>query len=62
MDNFLRNCVKGKLRFEDVIKEATNKMMEHVGMETIQVQQLPNNFKLSVKVFIAGTKVKNSVQ
>ena len=37
-------------------------MIEHVGMKTIQVRQLPNNFKLSVKVFIAGTEVKNSMQ
>ena len=44
------------------MKEATDKMIKHVGRETIQVKQLPNNFKLSVKVFIGGTKVKNSVQ
>ena len=44
-------------------KEATNKMMEHVGRKTIQVKQLPNNFKLSVKVFIAAeTEVANSMQ
>ena len=49
------------LRVEHIIKEATDKMIEHVGRETIQVKQLPNNFKLSVKVFISGTKVKNSV-
>ena len=60
--NFLRNCVKSGLRVEHIIKEATDKMIEHVGRETIQVKQLPNIFKLSVKVYIGGAKVKNSVQ
>ena len=56
IDNFPRKCVNSGLTFEDV---KPNKMIEHVGRETIEVQQLPNNFKLSVKVFIAGKEVKN---
>ena len=59
IDNFSWKCVNSGLTFEDV---KPNKMIEHVGRETIDVQQLPNNFKLSVKVFMAGTEVKNSGQ
>ena len=59
IDNFLRNCVNSGFRFEDIIKEATNKMIKHVGREAIQGKQLPNNFNLRVKT---GTDVKNSVQ
>ena len=51
IDSFPKNCVNSGLTFEDI---KPNKMIEHVGRETIEVQQLPNNFKLSVKVFIAG--------
>ena len=43
------------LRFKDIIKEATNKMIEHVGRKPLKL----NSFCESVKVFIAGTKVKN---
>ena len=52
--NFPRKCVNSGLRFKDIIKEDTIKMFEHVGRETIEVQQFLNNFKLSVNVFIAG--------
>ena len=48
--------------FEDLVKETMNKTVKHVGGETIQVKQFPNNFKLSVKVFIARTEVENSVK
>ena len=47
IDNFPRKCINSGLTFEDV---KPSKMIEHVGRETIEVQQLPNNFKLSVKV------------
>ena len=59
IDNFPRNCVNSGLTFEDI---KLNKMIEHMGRESIDVQQLPNNFKLSVKIFIAGKEVKNSGQ
>ena len=35
IDNFSRNCVNSGLKLEDFIKEATNKMIEHGGRETI---------------------------
>ena len=41
--------------FEDLVKETINKTVKYVGGETIQVKQFPNNFKLTVKVFIART-------
>jgi hypothetical protein len=54
--------VNRRFGFEDLVKETMNKMVKHVGGETIQVKQFPNNFKLSVKVFIARTEVENSVK
>ena len=49
-------------RFENIVKETTNKMVKHMGRETIQVKQFPNNFKLNMKVFIAGTDVENPIK
>ena len=54
INNFLRNCVNSGLRFKDIVKEATNMMIEHVG-RTIEVK----HFRESVKVFTDGTVVKN---
>ena len=48
--------------FKDILKETTNKLIKHVGRETIHVKQFPESLKLSVKVFIVGTKIKNSVK
>jgi hypothetical protein len=53
--------VNRRFGFEDLVKETMNKTVKHVGGETIQVKQFPNN-KLSVKVFIARTEVENSVK
>ena len=44
-----------------IVKEATNKTIENVGRDTIEVKQFSDNFKLDVKVFIAGTEFKNSM-
>ena len=49
-------------RFEDIVEETTNKIVKHVGRETIQVKQFPNDLKLDMKVFIGGTKVENSMK
>ena len=38
INNFLRNCVNDGFRFEDIVEERTNKMVKHVGRETIQVK------------------------
>ena len=46
-------------RFEFIVEETTNKMVKYMGRETIQVKQFPNNFKLNMKVFIAGTDVEH---
>ena len=51
--------MKDEFRFEDIVEETTNKMVKHVGRETIQVKQLPKNLKLNTKVFIGGTKVES---
>ena len=37
-------------------------MVKHMGREPIQVKQFPNNFKLDIKVFIAGRDVENSMK
>ena len=50
------------LGLEDILKETTNKLIKHVGRETIHVKQFPDNLKFSVKVFIVGKKMKNSVK
>ena len=62
IDNFLANSVNIGFGFEDILKETTNKLIKHVGRETIHVKQFPDNLKLSVKVFIVGTKIENSVK
>ena len=33
-----------------------NKLIEHMGGKTIKVEQFPNDFELSMKVFIAGAE------
>ena len=57
-----RNRVNRRFGFEDLVKQTMNKTVKHVGGETIQVKQFPNNFKLLVKVFIATAEVENSVK
>ena len=37
-------------------------MVKHMGREPIQVKQFPDNFKLNMKVFIAGRDVENSMK
>ena len=44
-----------------IAKEATNKTIEDLRRDTIQGKQFPDNFKLDVKVFIAGIEVKISM-
>ena len=62
IDNSLRNCVNSGFGFEAaIVNEATNKTIEHVGRDTIEVKKFSDNFKLDVKVFIAGTEFKNSM-
>ena len=53
IDNFLRNCVNSRFGFEDIVKEATNKTIENVARETIQLQ-----VERESKFFIAGAEVK----
>ena len=59
MENFLWNSVNSGFRFEDSVNETTNKLIKHVGRETIHVKQFPENLNLGVNVFIVGTKIKN---
>ena len=58
----------GNSRFglENVVQEATNKMIEHVGSETIQAKQFPGNFKhesfhslIKQRLEIAFRKIKS---
>ena len=62
IDDFLRNSEDRRFGFKKVVEKATNKLVEHVSGEAIQVEQFPNDFELGVKVFIARAEVENSVK
>ena len=62
MDDFLRNSEDRRFGLKKVVEKATNKLIEHVSGESIQVEQFPNDFELGVKVFIARAEVENSVK
>ena len=62
IDDFLKNSEDRRFGFKKVFEEATNKLIEHVSGEAIQVEQFPNDFELGVKVFIARAELKNSVK
>ena len=62
IDNFLRNSEDRRFGFKKVVEEVTNKLIEHVSGEAIQVEQFSNEFELGMKVFIARTEVENSVK
>ena len=54
--------MNSRFGFENIVEKTTNKMVKHMGKEPIQVKQFPNNFKLNMKVFVAGTDVENSMK
>ena len=38
IDDFLRNCEERWFGFEEVVEEVTNKFIEHVSGESIQIE------------------------